>query len=418
MTILLLVISAALAGMAVTLMSNWWSFPYLQRSEATADGPFVSVLVPARNEAAGIAATVRQLLRQSYPHYELLLLDDHSADGTAAVAKEGAEGDNRLKILQGRPLPPGWLGKTWACAQLAAQAKGEILVFTDADVGWQPDALAALVCEIERRAADMLAVWPTQRTVTWAERLCVPLMALAVHAYLPVLGVHHTPFALLAAANGQCIAFRRRAYSRICGHAAVRDSVLEDVSLARRAKAAGLRLRMAEADNLISCRMYSDWPSVRDGFAKSILAGFSGVAGLIAGTVFHWLVFLVPWLLLFLGLASDGSAQSWRAGARIPVQPLWALLLILAGLLLRGLTAWRSGQRPGSVVPICSMPNARTACGQQRPKLWDGVDALLLPVSVLLMTVIAARALWWQWRYGGPLWKGRVAQPGSVPPPL
>ena len=337
--------------------------------------PSISVMIPARNEAAVIAEAVRKVLRQTYHRFEFLLLDDHSDDGTSAVAQESTGSDSRFHILDGSPILPDWLGKNWACEQLAARAKGETLIFVDADVHWQPDALAALLCKLEQSGADMLAVWPTQHTVTWAERCCVSLMAFAIHAYLPVLGVHYTRYALLAASNGQSLDFRWRAYRLLGGHAAVRGKVLDDVGLARLAKKAGLRLRMAEADGLITCRMYRDWLSVRDGFAKNILAGYGNAAGLVVGTVFHWLVFLAPWLLLGLGIAR----------AQMPGHPSWALLLISAGLAVRAFTAWRSGQRVG--------------------------DALLLPVSVLLMTCIFAQALWWQLRYGGPLWKGRRAVP-------
>lgn len=151
--------------------------------------------------------------------------------------------------------------------------------------------------------------------------------------------------------------------------------MLDDVGLARLAKKAGLRLRMAEADGLITCRMYRDWLSVRDGFAKNILAGYGNAAGLVVGTVFCCLVFLAPWILLGLGFAR----------ANVPGHPLWALMLIATGLVVRGLTAWRIGQQVG--------------------------DALLLPVSELLMTCIAAQALWWQLRYGGLMWKGRRTVP-------
>ena len=374
-TQLLIVISIALAGMALILLSNWWAFPRLRDSRATVGGRKASLLIPARNESGAIGATVEGLLRQTYPDFELLILDDHSEDGTESVAKAAAKGDTRLTVLDGRAIPPGWLAKSWACQQLAAQATGEILIFADADVRWSSNALAALLVEFERSSADMLAVMPTQRTVSWAERLCVPLMALAIHAYLPVVAVHRTPFRLLAAANGQCLAFKRAAYERLGGHTEVRDNIVEDVGLARRAKGMGLRLRMVEADGLISCRMYYDWRTVREGYAKNMLAGFGGAAGLIAGTVFHWLIFLIPWALLGLGFA----------GSEIPGHPWWALLLVTAGILVRSLSALRTGQRVG--------------------------DGLLLPVSVVLMTCIAVQSLWWHWRFGGPLWKGRRAVP-------
>ena len=372
-TLLLFVISIVLAGMALILVSNLWAFPRLRDSAASVGGAKASLLIPARNEAATIGSTVEGLLRQSYPNFELLILDDHSEDGTDRIANEVAKGDTRLTILSGRAIPQGWLAKNWACQQLAVQTSGEILIFTDADVKWRPGALAALLDEFERSGADMLTVMPTQKTVSWAERLCVPLMALAIHAYLPVVAVHRSRYPLLAAANGQCLAFTRAAYDRLGGHTAVRDNIVEDVGLARRVKVMGMQLRMAEADGLLSCRMYRDWRSVRDGYAKNILAGFGGAAGLIAGTIFHWLVFLGPWALLGLGFT----------GAALPGHPLWALLLVATGILVRSLSALRTGQRVG--------------------------DALLLPVSVVLMTCIAVQSLWWQWRYGGPLWKGRRA---------
>lgn len=376
MTVLLLILaSVALSGMVLILLSNLAAFPGLRDCNAAGIAASVSVLVPARNEAAVIGATVRSILQQSYPCRELLILDDGSEDGTERAALEASGNDNRLRIFRGDPIPGGWLGKSWACQQLAGEASGEILIFADADVRWHDRALAALLCELERSGADMLAVMPSQKTVSWTERLCVPLMAFAIHAYLPAVAVHRTSFPLLAAANGQCIALRRTAYDRLGGHASVRDNILDDIGLARRAKRAGLTLRMAEANGLITCRMYRDWRTVREGFAKNVLAGFGGTAGLLAATVFHWVVFLVPWGLLIVGFS----------GTDVPWHPYWALLLVCAGIFVRALTAWRTGQRAG--------------------------DAPLLPVSVLLMTVIAAQSLWWRWRFGGPLWKGRRAVP-------
>ena len=366
-------VTTILLGMSGILLLNWWTFPKLRRDPTIPSShPLVSILIPARNEAAVIEETVRSLLAQDAPDLEVLLLDDHSTDGTAALALAAADGDPRLRVLPGADLPAGWLGKNWACRQLAQSARGQILIFTDADVRWANGAVDALLAEFERTQADLLTIWPTQTTVTWGERLVVPLMALVVHAYLPILFVHHSPWALFAAANGQCIAFRRTAYDAIGGHEAVRDNVLEDVTLARLAKTRKLRLRMAEGNHLIGCRMYRSWTEVRDGYAKNILKGYGSAAGLIAATFFHWIVFLGPWIGLILG----------AAGVNIPGWPWWPLGLALWGIALRALTAIHSQQRV--------------------------TDALFLPISVVLMTRIAFQSLWWQWRYGGPLWKGRV----------
>jgi chlorobactene glucosyltransferase len=287
------------------------------------------------------------------------------------VAQAAAADDLRVRVLAGQELPPQWSGKNWACHQLAERARHDRLLFTDADVQWRPEALAAVVALQQGTAADLLTVWPTQETVSWGERLVVPLMSFAVWAYLPVWLAHHTPFPAAAAANGQCLLFQRAAYLRAGGHAAVRSRVLDDVLLAQRVKASGGRLRMADGAGLIHCRMYSSWPETLRGYAKNILAGHSNSPlFLLASTIFHLLVFVGPWLWLVLGFTIN-----------LPDWPAWPLLLIILGLLPRLLTARAAGHRLR--------------------------DALLMPISVLLMTRIACQSLWWHWR-GGPQWKGRI----------
>jgi len=382
---------------------------------------------------------VARLLAQDHPCFELIVLDDHSTDGTGDLARAAGHGDGRLRVISGADLPRGWAGKNWACHQLAQAARGELLVFTDADTVWLPGGLSAVVAEQVRTNADLLTVWPTQVTETWPERLVVPLMALVVVGYLPIFLTHYAPWTPFAAATGQCLTFRRAAYNAIGGHAAIRGEVLEDVKFARRIKAARLRLRMADGDGLVACRMYTDWPSVRDGYAKNILAGYgSSLFFMGLATLFHWLVFLLPPAWLVMGLrrgrqsgvskaehperssqlscatqskdaerplkalgvrlhpSTSGTSQSVLSGS--PAQdalfssypgashrrawPWWPLALTALGMGLRAVTARFTGQR--------------------------GRDALLMPVSAVLMTVISARSAWWQVRYGGPMWKGRV----------
>ncbi|MFN2221186.1 MAG: glycosyltransferase family 2 protein [Chloroflexota bacterium] len=360
-----LFVTLSLSIIMLTILANLPFFPRLRPGSQSDHAPLVSVLIPARNEAAVIGRTVRAFLEQRYPAFEIIVLDDNSEDETASIVQAIAAEDDRLHLIDGRPLPAGWLGKNWACHQLAEQAQGDYLLFTDADVLWQPEALAALVNLAQKEASDLLTVWPTQLTLSWSERLVVPLMGLAIVGYLPILLVHHSPWSAFAAANGQCLLFRRQAYQQIDGHAAIRDHIVEDVALARRLKAVGLRLRMARGAELVSCRMYGGWPEVRDGFAKNILAGHGhNIPFLITSTIFHWLVFIFPWL--------------WAAAGG----GLWPWLLLLAGIGARAVTARFTGQRIG--------------------------DALLMPISVILMTIIAGRSLWWHWR-GQVQWKGRVA---------
>jgi chlorobactene glucosyltransferase len=365
MIFVITVIGVILGVMVLNALFNVIIFPRLFSGGLSLQEelPLVSILIPARNEAAVIEQTIRQILQQTYPHFELLVLDDQSQDGTGDLARQAGANDPRLRVLSGLPMTTGWTGKNHACHVLSQHAQGEILIFTDADTLWQPDALTALMARMQCHNADLLSVWPTQITETWAERLVVPLIMLAIVGYLPLVMVHYSPFALFAAANGQCMAWRRAAYERVGGHAAVASSVLEDVLLARRAKQQGMRLWLCDGAGLIACRMYNDWSGVRDGFAKNILAGYGSAGALIIATIFHWVIFLGPWLLLLTPYTA------------------WGLLLMSMSVLLRALTAASSGQRIR--------------------------DALLLPLSVLLMTVIAFQALRWHMT-GGPRWKGRI----------
>jgi chlorobactene glucosyltransferase len=326
--------------------------------------PTVSLLIPMRNEAAIIGETLANLRSLSYPQLEILILDDQSSDGSGEIARQGAASDARVRILPGEQLPAGWLGKNWACWQLAEQAHGEFLLFSDADVRWQAGGIEQALALSQATNADLLSVWPTQQTVTWAERLTVPLIAQAVLAYLPIVfGVNLLPFGAFAAANGQCMLFRRAAYQQIGGHSVVRRAIVEDVTLARRIKSAGLRLRLADGHHWVNCRMYTGWESVRNGFAKNILAGHGGILPLLLSTLFHWAVFLLPWLFWL-------CTGDWRMG-----------LLAGMGVLIRAVTATASKQRV--------------------------LDAITLPLTVLIFTIIAAQSLWWR-VLGKTQWKGRV----------
>jgi chlorobactene glucosyltransferase len=345
---------------------------YSAGEKAKGSEPFVSFLIPVRNEEQRILNTLKGILSQEYERFEIVVLDDNSTDTTYELVSELARSDARLRVLSGKPLPPVWVGKNWACHQLAENAFGEILVFTDADVDWHPQALPNLVQTMEHHRSDSLTVWPTQKSVSWAERLVVPLLTFSVIGYLPEIFVRFIPWPAFSAAIGQALAFRKEVYDSIGGHQIVSDEVVEDVALAREIKRHGYRLVMALGSDLISTRMYHNWGQVRDGFAKLFIAGFGGkpfLAILIA--LIHLLLFVAPWLWLALGFTLPLS-HDW---------PILPLAMITIGLVERALCAAVSNERVQ--------------------------DALFLPLSVLLMSVIVCQALWWHYRYGGPQWKGR-----------
>jgi chlorobactene glucosyltransferase len=334
--------------------------------------PFVSFLVPARNEEKRIIRTLRGIQSQIYVKYEIVVLDDNSTDSTFELVSRLAQIDDRIRVFPGQALPPGWVGKNWACHQLAEKARGEILVFTDADVDWLPQALTRLIQLMHHYRADALTVWPTQKSVSWAERLVVPLMNFAIIGYLPEIFVRIVPWPVFSAAIGQAFAFRREVYELIGGHQLVWDKVVEDIALAMEIKRQGFRLVMALGSDLISTRMYHNWNEVREGFAKLFIEGLGGKPFLVITiTLIHLMLFLVPWLWLALGYIIP-------QGGNWPVLPL---AMIVVGVAERALCAAVSNERVQ--------------------------DAIFLPLSMSLMTIIVCQALWWHYRYGGPRWKGR-----------
>jgi chlorobactene glucosyltransferase len=283
--------------------------------------PLVSVLVPARNEVRRIGPCLRSLLAQDYPHFECIVLDDQSDDGTADLVQQlGFSTDPvaQFRLVAGRPLPPNWIGKPWACHQLSHVAHGEFLLFTDADTLHHPSTISAAISVALRERSDLLTAWTRQVTRTFAERLMIPFLFVAAAACLPhwllYLAQRNTRLARLlganwlrnlGTANGQFICIRRETYRRIGGHAAVANHLVEDVAMARAVAAAtgeGLRLTSCDGTALVQCRMYHSFPDLWEGFTKNLWPLFENDLVAFAISVLSQIIvfalpfFAVPWL--------------------------------------------------------------------------------------------------------------------------
>ncbi len=277
--------------------------------------PRISVLIPARNEAANIGACLESLLAQDYPNCEILVLDDGSEDATAAIVADFAARDpaRRLHLLRGASLPSGWLGKCHACAQLAAAARGEYLLFTDADTRHGPRSLANALAAAETLHAGLVSVLPRQQALTPAEQLLLPLLPFNILTLLPVGLVRRRPEPSLSAGIGQFLFFRRSAYLATGGHAAVRRSALDDVELARRVKAAGWHMALLGGGEAVQCRMYSSFTQIWCGFSKNLFDfhGRSPVFTLIAVAA-QSLLYVAPPVL---GVAALAVRAPWPLAA-------------------------------------------------------------------------------------------------------
>ena len=258
---------AACAGAAATATAlSLVNLRHLRRPDRVGDAR-ISVLVPARNEAGRIGPTLESLRRLEGVD-EILVLDDNSQDGTAATVEAAG-----LSVIRGTDEPPpGWLGKPWACQRLAESARGEVLLFVDADVILRPDAAtrtAALLTDL-----DLVCPYPHQVTSGFLQALVQPLLQWSWLSFLPLQLAERSSHPMLAAGNGQMLAVQRAAYFAAGGHASVRDQVLEDLALVRQFKRAGLRTAMADGTGLADCRMYADDRDLVAGYTKSLHDAF------------------------------------------------------------------------------------------------------------------------------------------------
>ena len=254
--------------------------------------PRVSVLVPARNEERNIEACVSSLLKQEYPDFEVIVLDDHSTDQTLNILSRLAGEDSHLQIIEGGPLPDGWLGKHWACHQLDRAATGELILFVDADTRHTPDMLMDSVSALVAERADLVTAFPHEEVVTWGERLLVPVIGFGIFTFIPIRLVQKLHLAALSVSIGQFMLFRRVAYDAVGGYEAVRAEIVDDMVLGRSIISGGLEWRLLDGTNHVSCRMYRSFWEAVGGFSKSLFAVFDYrilpyfLGWLLVGTVF------------------------------------------------------------------------------------------------------------------------------------
>jgi glycosyltransferase involved in cell wall biosynthesis len=225
--------------------------------------PKVSVIVPARNEEACLADCLRTLTAQSGSGFEIIVVDDHSTDGTRAIAESFA-----VRVITADPLPESWSGKCNAAWSGEKVAKGQWLLFTDADTKHTPNSVAAGLKEAEESFADLLSYSPKQEVSGLAERALMPLIFAELATTYPPKEVSD-PNSPTAAANGQYLLIRREAYDAIGGHAAVATAILEDVELAKRAKQAGRKLCFRFSD-VVTARMYRSFGEMWEGWTKNL----------------------------------------------------------------------------------------------------------------------------------------------------
>jgi len=341
------------------------------------DAPLVSVIVPARDEARNVEGCMRSVLATTWPRIEMIVVDDHSSDGTGELARRFSAGDPGITVIANPALPAGWMGKQWACHNGQRAARGTYLLFTDADTRHGPELLARAMNAMRDRGADLFTVGGAQTMETFWERLLQPhVFGMLFARFGDMERMNRSTEPVDKIANGQFMLMRRDVYDVAGGHAAVRTHVAEDLRLAQEWTRQGLSVQMVEAFDFMTTRMYAGFGEIWRGWGKNIWA--AGRDTLAAGRAARALI---------------------RVAA--PLVPLWeiapvaAMALALAGIVPAAAGAWGAAAFTLNALFWAVMQSAF------RAPVWY---ALLHPLAAVVLVGMFARAAW---RGDRVEWKGR-----------
>jgi glycosyltransferase involved in cell wall biosynthesis len=328
----------------------------------------VSVLIPARNEERNIRDAILAVLANRDLNLELIVLDDHSTDGTAKIVSEMARRDARLRLESAPLLPGGWCGKQHACAVLAQLATHPHLVFLDADVRLTPDALRRMIEFVREKDVALASGIPLQKLGTFSEWLLLPLIHFVLLAFLPIRRMRQTTAPGCSAGCGQLFIACRAAYEACGGHANIRDSLHDGIQLPRLFRKAGFRTDLFDATDLATCRMFHTNGEVWSGLARNATEGLASPKMILPMSVFLLGGQVLPFFLLALGFSLSRN------------QFVLALLAVVFALLPRLIASRRFRQpllsallHPFGIIGLLSIQwYALITSLAGRPRQWRG----------------------------------------------
>jgi chlorobactene glucosyltransferase len=332
----------------VVALSNVLFWPRVRQAQQTRPA-HVSVLIPARNEEANLLACLTTVLQQGETVGEILLYNDHSSDATGAIIGDFAQRDARIRAVESQPLPGGWCGKNFACAQLAQAAHGRWLLFLDADARLGEQVVESMVAEAEARRLTLLSCWPGLELISFWEKALMPLLNTVVFSLFPGVLSLTRPDSSLGLAHGACLLFERVTYHKLGGHAAVKDQIFEDTRLAQLWRVRGERSLCLDGQEIVRVRMYDSFGGIWAGFQKNFFPAFKHASNFWGFLLLHAAVYLAPFYLALLTqrLAFIAAASLiWLMRVSLALrfkQPVWSALLhplTETLLIVLGLTSW------------------------------------------------------------------------------
>ena len=306
------------AGLVIFLINLFLNLRSLKRPPAESNlpqsAPLVSILVPARDEEANITTSLESLCKQDYSNFEILVLDDNSSDRTADIVSGIATQNKRVRLIRGEPLPEGWAGKPFACYQMAKQARGSWLLFTDADTIHTPNMLSSMLTLAFQLRPSMLSGFPRQLASSLPQKVSIPVLYFVILSWLPLWWLQRSKKPRPSLAIGQFLLFPRDEYWRIGGHQAVKSRIMEDVWLGIEVNRHGGRHIAVDLSPVVSCNMYHNVGAMWEGFIKwvysvAVLSPIILFSLMAAGYIFYLAPFYSLWNELFVMV----TPTDWRA---------------------------------------------------------------------------------------------------------
>ncbi|WP_299737680.1 glycosyltransferase family 2 protein [uncultured Rossellomorea sp.] len=293
-------------------------------SRKLSSNELVSVLVPMRNEERNVEGLIESIKKIAHSPVEFIILDDGSTDRTPELLFQLTKGDSRFKIINGKPLPKGWVGKVHACKELGQHARGTYYLFLDADVRVSPSIIEKVLFQMNQYNAGLVTGFPQFPIPTLLSKMLVPFQHFLVYFHLPIAVANHTTNKAFTAAHGAFMFFKKEAYEECGGHEAVKSSLLEDVHIAREVKEKGWKVTIVNNTYDVTCHMYDTNKEVWEGFLKNIYIGLGRTPiSVFLLSLFYFVFYILPLPLFLYGL----MAGEWSYC--VPLVAIWVQTLMI-----------------------------------------------------------------------------------------